>query len=266
MRTTTRNTITLRQLGAAALLAACALALLGRSPLPAEEKPADQPKPSSYAPAKDLETQLGEFIEQTEEALGDESEYAEEQQQTVARNAASIAALGLVLGMHDEESRLRPAGEALIAAGEKLAAAAGEHPDAKAALEEVKKLVESPPAAGEGKLQWRPAGDLAQHMKQVPIVNNSLRLGVTGRRFERTVDRNAALAAALAALAQVSMADTTYCSDEESESEWRSLCAQMRDASADVLTAVRKKDQAAATKSLDAIVVTCDACHHKFRD
>jgi hypothetical protein len=248
------------------LVAILAVIGVGQAMLLAEEEKPGEAKPSSYAPAKDLESQLTAFIEQTDEALAEESEYGEEQQATVARNAATISALGLVIGMHDEESRLRPAASALIAAGDKLAEGVADYAAAKAALDEVKTLVESPPEATDQKLEWQPAGSLAEHMKQVPIVNNNLRLGVTGRRFDRTIDRNAGLAASLAVLAQVSMADTSYCSDPESEAEWKKICAKMRDASADVYRAVRMKDQAAATKGLDAIVVTCDECHHRFRD
>lgn len=247
--------------------AACifAAAALFSTSMAADEAAKDETKPSAYAPAKDLEAQLADFIEKVEEALSEEEEYGEEQQQTVARNAATISAIGLVLAMHDEESDLKPAGGALIAAGEKLAAGVADFAAAKAALGEIQAIVESP-AEGDKVESWRPAGDLAQHMKQVPIVNNNLRLAVTGRRFDRTLDRSAGLAASLATLAQVSRADTTYCADEEAIQEWQAICDKMRDASSEVRTAVRAKDQAAATKALDAIVVTCDECHHKFRD
>ena len=252
-----------RWLKAAACL--CAAAALFSTSFAADETAKDEAKPSAYAPAKDLEAQLADFLEKTDEALAEEEEYGEEQQQTVARNAATIAAIGMVLAMHDEESDLKPAGGALIAAGEKLASAGADRAAAKSALEELKSLVESP-TEGEAVSEWRPAGELAQHMKQVPIVNNNLRLAVTGKRFDRTLDRSAGLAASLAALAQVSRADTAYCSDDASTKEWQSLCDKMRDASSAVRTAVRAKDQAAATKALDAIVVTCDECHAKFRD
>jgi hypothetical protein len=40
----------------------------------------------------------------------------------------------------------------------------------------------------------------------------------------------------------------------------------MRAAAAEVHTAVRKKDQAAAKIGLDKLVKSCDACHADFRD
>ena len=113
---------------------------------------------------------------------------------------------------------------------------------------------------------WEPIADLSQLMKQVPIVNNKLRRGVNGRRFRRSRDATAGHAATLAALAQASLLDTTYCSDEDDEKKWQEICAEMRDAAYSVNQYVRKGDQAAAKKGLARLVETCDACHHSFRD
>ena len=103
-------------------------------------------------------------------------------------------------------------------------------------------------------------------MRQVPINNNSLRRGVGGRRFKRSIERNAGYAATLAAIAQASMIDTMYCADEQDEAAWIQICAEMRDSAAEVNAAVRQNDQPRAKTALVGLVKTCDKCHDVFRD
>ena len=116
-------------------------------------------------------------------------------------------------------------------------------------------------------MTWdEPVADLAMLMQQVPIVNASLRKGVNGRRFSRDAKRSAGRAVTLAVIAQASMMDTTYCGDEEDEKAWKKICADMRDACAEVYKAMLDKDQKRAKAANAKVVETCDACHHKFRD
>ena len=82
----------------------------------------------------------------------------------------------------------------------------------------------------------------------------------------KSIEKNAALSAALVAMSQASQLDTSYCDGEQQEIEWQKICADMGLAAMEVNHAIRKKDQAAAKLGLDRIVKTCDACHHTFRD
>ena len=123
-----------------------------------------------------------------------------------------------------------------------------------------------PWAAAEGEVELDRTADLQALMKQVPIVNNHLRRGVTGKRFDRMVDHNAGHAATLAAIAQASMYCTDYCEDDEGKTKWAKICADLRDAAAEMQVAVRRKDVAMATEGLARIVKTCDLCHEAFRD
>jgi len=265
MAATHRTKATLRR-RAGVLLALLALACMFAPLFTASsaDAPAADAKPSAYAPAKDLLDQVEYFVAQIEEDLADADDYTEYKQDRVAKDASTLAVLGLVLGMHDQDNPLKNSAPSLIAAAEDLAASSADHGQAKAALEKVKKTLE--PAAEGSALKWKSVGDLPQLMKQVPIVNNNLRRGVTGRRFDRTVDRNAGYAATLAAIAQATANDTIYCSDKEDEAEWMKISTALRDAAAEVNVAVRRGDQEAATEALGRVVVTCDACHHRFRD
>ncbi len=157
----------------------------------------------------------------------------------------------------------RPAAK-LIELAVELAGSSDDMVAAKEKLAEFKAAATSSDAAKE--LIWEPTAELVYLMKQVPNVNAPLRRGVWNRRFARSIDRTAGHAVTLAAIAQASMLDTTYCGDEEDEMEWQRICAELRDASAQVYKALRAKDQEKAKDGADRIAKTCDACHHRFRD
>lgn len=227
------------------------------------ESPGDT-KPSSYAPAADLISQVDDFVSSLDMDLEDKDDYGEDRQTRVAQDASTLAAVALVLGKHDEKNKLQAAAPALIKASRDLADNASDYDAAKQALAEVHAALKS---TGDGaQLEWTEVADLSLLMKQVPVVNNTLRRGVTGRRFERSVDKNAGHAATLAAIAQAVIVDTAYCADEAGEARWAEICIDMRDAAAEVSQAVRKVDQKAAEAALAKLVTTCDACHHEFRD
>lgn len=232
--------------------------------LAAAKGPEEEAKPSSYAPASDLVRQLKEYAAALVEATEDASAYDDDKKGQVSRDANTVAAMALVLGMHDEESEYKAAASKLIEAANQLAS---EYEDAEKAAEAAKalKAIVDKPEKGEA-ISWRATAEIGPLMKQVPIVNNNLRRGVSGRRFAQSADKNAALAATLAAIAQASKFDTNYVVDDADKPLWEKICAEMRDGSAEALAAIRKGDQEAATKAMDKIVKSCDDCHHKFRD
>ena len=227
-------------------------------------EPASSPAVSEYAPLGDLQHQVSFFMKRLEKDLADEADYGEDQQGRVGKDASSLAAIGLLLGKHDKDHPNKKSASGIVAAAASLADEAEDYASAKAQLAKVKAALASE-KEGEA-LEWEPVASLAYLMQQVPIINNSLRRGVTGRRFKREADKSAGYAATLAAIAQASMFDTDYCVDEADEKKWRQICVDMRDASAAVSKAVRAGDQKTAEMHLGKLVETCDACHHAFRD
>jgi hypothetical protein len=221
-------------------------------------------KVSTYAPAKDLLAQVNVFIERIQEDLSDADAYGDEQKQRVVKDSNTLAVLGAALGMSDEEHEVRAGAPALVAAAKELAKNAGDHEQASAALAKAQQALTV--TKGGGKIGWVNVADLGQLMKQVPIVNNSLRSGVTGSRFDRLKEKTAATAATLAAIAQVSAHDDSYAEDEEAFAKWKKISLKMRDAAAATAVATRAGDQAAAKKQLELVVKTCDDCHHIFRE
>jgi hypothetical protein len=223
----------------------------------------DLPPVSQYAPIDDVESQIDVYAARLAEDLADRESYLPEVQDRVAKDAATIAVLSLVLGRHDQQSRRKPAAAKLLELATQISEEAGDYETAKEALGELQQALAEPKEADE--VEWSSTADMVLLMEQVPIVNNSLRRGVTSRRFERSLEATAGHAVALAAIAQASLVDDTYAGDEEDLREWQRLCAELRDSAADVYRAVRAKDQARAKDGLARIVKTCDDCHDVFK-
>lgn len=245
------------------LLLPLGLVLAGSEPPEAELNR----KPSTYAPVKDLESQVPFFLDRIREDLADEAKYDQTGMERVKRDASTLAVLALVLGKHDETNRYQPCAEALLESSQQLAAKSGKFADAKSAFEKVEAAVRANTGAS-SKLTWKTVGDIGELMNQVPKLNTALRGTITGsaERFTKSQDKAAGLAASIAAIAQVSVFDNSYCSDEADRAEWIELSGLMRDAAYEVNQAVRRGDQAAAKEGLKPLARTCEDCHASFKD
>jgi hypothetical protein len=221
-------------------------------------------KPSSYAPAKDLVAQADEFMKGIEKDLASEAEYGEDQRDRVVKNANTLAVIALVLSNHDDVVSLRAPGAQVIKASLDVAESAGDYSKAKSAFGELKSVMKM--TGDKVPMKWESVGDIGELMLQVPILNTSLRRAVLGRRFAASRDKSAALTATLAAVAQISIYDETYCSDEDEQKEWVELFILMRDAAGQCNRAVREGDQDKAKHWLKEMTRACDDCHEKFRD
>jgi hypothetical protein len=244
-----------------ALVAVLSFATMAAEP-PAEEV---NRKPSTYAPAKDLESQVQFFLDRINNELKDESKYGEESVKRVVRDANTLAVLSLVLGKHDEANRFKSSAATLLQDALKLAEKSQDYKQAQSAYA---KLVETTKTArGSNDLVWKSVGNIADLMNQVPILNTKLRGQVrSDKRFEKLRDEAAGLAATLAAIAHVSMFDDSYCSDQADQADWIELCGLMRDAAYDINQAVRRGDKEAAVSGLKPLTRSCDDCHEQFKD
>lgn len=219
---------------------------------------------SSYAPREDIDHQIDYFTKRIENDLKNENEYDPDRQRRVEQDASTLAVLCLMLVHHDQSGKLHQPAVALLEASQHLSETAGTYDEARAALAAFREIPNVP--QDDAGITSAPVAELSVLMKQVPIVNNGLRRGVSGRRFEKSMKKNAGLAATLAALAQASAWNTLYCDNEEEEVLWCQMCEELRDSAAEVNTAVRALDQAAAKHAMKRVVVSCDRCHHRFRD
>lgn len=233
----------------------------------AVEPPAEElnRKPSTYAPAKDLESQVQFFLDRIKEDLEDESKYDETHINRVVRDANTLAVLSLVLGKHDETNRFQAAAGAMLGGSLGLAGKSKNHAEAKAAYDKLVEATTTP--RGSATLTWKSVGDIAELMNQVPTLNTNLRGTVrSDARFDKLRDKAAGLAATIAAIAQVSVFDDSYCTNQADRTDWIELSGLMRDAAYEVNQAVRHGDQEAAIEGLKPLQRTCDDCHAQFKD
>ncbi len=245
------------------VLAVLTVAAIGGSVARANDP--SSPPPSKYAPADDLVTYLRQLLKRMGSDLSDAEDYGEEEQQRVTMRAYTVVAIALVLECHDSPHPLKSVARRLIESATQLADHAGDFEKAKAAYDRLSELAAQDHDSSGKRGEWEPVADIAELMKAVPIINNQMRRGIQSRRFAHSAERTAVYAAALAAVAQASLVDDSYCGDEEDFAKWQKLCAEMRDGAAAAARAVRAGDQEEAKRQAANIVKTCDACHEDFR-
>ncbi len=248
-------------------VAACLMLTAVCVVLPAAEPAADSPgmvKPSTYAAAADLVAQADFYLDRLTEALSNPADYDEAKQSRVRKDANTLAVLALVLGRHDEANKYRGRAAAMIPLAISLANQAADPPASTKNLADLKAAATAEGAAG-AEPAWTQVADLAALMKQVPVVNASLKRGLDPARFKKQSAQIAGQAATLAAIAQASWFDTAAISDAADVAKWQQLCAEMRDAAGTIGAAARSGDQAAASAGFKRMTVSCDACHAVFR-
>jgi hypothetical protein len=224
----------------------------------------DQPKVSSFAPAKDLIAQVDYFVKHAGEALADKSGYDEAHQVTVERDSNTLAVLALMLAMHDENHSLKAAAPAILKASQSLAENYEDYDEAVAALADVKKAVAGEAPAAEP-VEWEAVAAMSPLMKEVPILYLPMKRGATdARRLKRQAAQTAGQAATLAAIAQASIFVTDHATEDQIP-EWEKYCVEMRDACGAVNLAVHAGDAAKAAEAIVALQKSCDDCHAVFK-
>jgi hypothetical protein len=259
---TRRRCVALSLLGLVAIAQASWMVASGEDPAPpAAAQPGGEPKPSQYAPAADLVDQAEYYIGRLSEALLNEKEFDKDMQKRAKNDAHTLAVIALVLARHDEPNKLQAA--KFLPAVRQLAEVAGDYAPAVAALAAVKQVAADggTPASD---VAWQTVAPLDALMRQVPIVNNSLRRGLDANRFKRQQKQTAGQAATLAAIAQAASFDLSD-ADDASAGDWRTLCHEMRDIAGQVNSAVHAGDPTQAQAGAKRLAQNCDACHEKFR-
>jgi len=224
----------------------------------------DLPKVSAFAPAEDLLEQVRFFVGRVEESLADADDFDLAKQSRTFKDGNTIAALALVLAVHDQAYPQKSAMPAVLRAAQSLATVEDNHPRAKKALTEIKAALAAEGMA-EAAVRWEKVASLAALMKQVPLIHSGLKRGVEGNRLARQAPRSAGQAAALAAIAQVSALDPEYVKTAGDAETWHACCVEMRDAAGEVNSAVHAKDEARVSGSMKRLAVSCDRCHAAFR-
>ena len=165
------------------------------------------------------------------------------------------------MGLHDQDSALKPHAKAIAAAARKLAATT-DYPTTKQAVDDLKAAMQ-----GEGKgtseLKWGKVSKLPGLMKdEVPAINNKLKNGL--RRFKKRAAEVSANAATMALIAENA---TLYVADTKKPTEgqkWTEFAAQMRAAAMDLAAKAHAGDEAASKAAMDKLDTSCHDCHKVF--
>jgi cytochrome c556 len=217
-------------------------------------------KLSPVVPADDLKSQVDFYLGRLQESLASGQDYDEAKQSRVWKDANTLAALALVLGMVDKANPLQKSAPQLGQWATALAEAKGNYEQAAEALAEVKEV-----AAGRKSsalpTSSRKAATLEPLMKQTPIVHAAMKRGIEGR-FQKQASQAAGQAATLSAIAVTA---ALVPPDKSDLNKWRDFCAEMRDAAGEINSAAHAGDQAAARAGLVRLSKSCDACHEVYR-
>jgi hypothetical protein len=224
------------------------------------------PPASQFAPADDALAQVDYYIKRVGDTLTNKEQFDDTAKSKIKKDGNTIAILGMVLGLHDQDNRIKPRAGDLVQAGQALAKATN-FDAASAAFEDIKKA-----ASGEGTAsnpaptQWGKVASLGQIMKQVTAINAALKRGVTTpKRLEQLKAESSGHAAMMAAIAQASMYDTHEVKNPADLDKWYEYCAEMRDAAGQVNAAVRAGDHPKTTAAMSRLAHSCEACHKVFR-
>ncbi len=167
-------------------------------------EPPAPPKVSSFAPAKDVASEVQKYIKRLEDAVANEADY-KDAETTVPKDANTLILLALAAGLHDEDNAYKAAAPAMIKAAQAVAAAK-DYASAKAAVDELKKAAESKGDASN--LKWAkiaslPAVDEGRAARQQPAEAECPARSLQGKTADNGGD-----SATLAVIAQGSIADT----------------------------------------------------------
>jgi cytochrome c556 len=220
------------------------------------------PKVSSFAPAEDLVYQMDKYLDEMEQGTANEAEYKDLPEGKVSQTGSTMVLLAVALGSSDQDNKYKANAAALLAACQKLAAAT-DYAATKQAVEGVAAAAKSQGPGG-GEVKWAKLADLKDLMKQVPNINTKLKTNV--KRLSARAKEAGGNSAALAVIAQGSMANVSDTIKPAESKKWFANCAEMREAAAAVNAGVHARNEKAVNESMDRLQKSCEDCHDVFKE
>ncbi len=223
-------------------------------------------KATVSVPAEDLANQLHSIVARLDDLLAKPDEFDDARKSRIAKEAGVAAVAALGLGLSEQDYPLKRSASSALAAAQALAKA-DEYRAAKQALASLKAAVDGQPSptTATRRLRWEPVAPLWLLMKEVPLVNSSLKRAVQGERFKNQAKTSTAAAATLAAIAQEAATDHDAIKKPADLPKWEQFCAEMRDASGRVNQAIHAGDSAGTEQAMAQLAQSCDHCHRAFR-
>jgi hypothetical protein len=232
----------------------------------ASDAPQAEAKVSSYAPAADLTSQLTAIAARLDELLSKSEDFDDARKSRIAKEADVAVVVCLGLALSDEEHPLRQSAASALSAAQAIAKAE-DYNVAKQSLGRLKDAIKGKPApaVAKGHVHWEPVAPLGLLMKEVPIINSSLKRAVQGERFKTQTKVSAAAAATLAVIALESASDHDALKNPADAPRWEQFCAEMRDAAGSVNRAIHAGDAESAAHAMTRLSQSCEHCHRAFR-
>jgi hypothetical protein len=228
----------------------------------AQPAQADAPAVSTFAAADVLVAQINELVKKTEKSVATEKSY-DAATARVEKDAATLAALAVAVGLHDEDNELKSAAGALLHAARELAECDNQE-DAAEALSAVKAAIASGTGDADEPSWDEPAASINSLMKQVTYLNTQLRRGVRKGKIRRS-ESVVAQASVLGVIAQAVVCEgEDWASDDEQLAAWNEMAAEMRAAAVAMRDAAAAEDGAAAEEAKDRVEQSCKTCHEEF--
>ncbi len=262
MKIKSSNSFVIRLIAAGGLIAVASCGAMWA----ASDAPPAEGKVSSYAPAADLTSQLTAIAARLDELLSKPEDFDDARKSRIAKEADVAAVVCLGLALSDEEHALRQSAASALSAAQAIAKA-DEYNVAKQSLGRLKDAIKGKPApaVAKGDVHWEPVAPLGLLMKEVPIINSSLKRAVQGERFKTQTKVSAAAAATLAVIAQESASDHDALKNPADAPRWEQFCAEMRDAAGSVNRAIHAGDAESAAQAMSRLSQSCEHCHRAFR-
>jgi cytochrome c556 len=224
-------------------------------------EPPAPPKVSTFAPAGDLIAQVDYYKKRVEVALASEADFDEAKQIRVTKDANLMAVLALHLAMHDSDHPLKKSAGAAVKAAQALSTTT----DFKSASDAYGELAMA--LAGEAspvEVKWGKVSNMGQIMKQVSVINASLKRGLQAARLKSQAKKTTGESATLAAIANSLLFDTHEVKNEADTPDWYAYSVEFRESAGALNAAIKTGQTAKVAPALKRMSTSCDTCHKKF--
>jgi cytochrome c556 len=242
----------LSRIGASLVIAACVCTVA--------DEAVQTPPITSVVPAEDLVAVVDSLRHGVREMAANEQSFLDNSHK-VSRDAQTLAAVALALGLDDTEHPLRHSATAVVAAA-RLLAEAKDYAAAREALDSLDRAFDEKRDSTKP-LAPEKVASLGQLMKQCMFAQNRLK-----RVLRRVADDNEAKcrdAALLSAIAQAMYYDTDHAKTAEQRDLWYRFCGQMRDRAGNLSRAIKATDKEGTERAFQELGQSCEGCHTAFR-
>lgn len=225
-------------------------------------------------PAKDLISQIPDYIKQLERAIADKEDY-EDSKTKIVQKASTLSVIALALGLSEEDHEYKKAAPALLKACQ-ATANSKDYDAAKAGIEAIKKAL-TDKSGDPSTMKQKKVASMEVLMKVVPLVNTKLKkiLPVSKKRA-KTLKKNLrggkrklkaeGCSAVIAAIAQSSISSADETEKPTEVEAWKKFCIQMRDAAIKTNEMVHAADEEKCREAMTALQKSCDDCHKVFHE